>query len=94
MIYKNKSKNYIQEIQSLRGISIIFVFLFHINKEIFKFGYLGVDIFFVISGFLITKLIYEKLIINNFILNNFYISRFLRLFPALIIMILSVNLLF
>jgi peptidoglycan/LPS O-acetylase OafA/YrhL len=93
MIYKNKSKNFIQEIQSLRGISIIFVFLFHINKEIFKFGYLGVDIFFVISGFLITKLIYEKLIINNFILNNFYISRFLRLFPALIIMILSVNLL-
>ena len=80
---------YIKEIQSLRGLSVIFVFLFHINQDIFSFGYVGVDIFFVISGFVITKIIYENVKKENFNIKIFYISRFLRLFPALLLMILS-----
>ena len=40
---------YLDHIDALRALSVIFVILFHINQEIFFFGYLGVDIFFVIS---------------------------------------------
>ena len=80
---------YIKEIQSLRGISVILVFLFHINQEIFSLGYIGVDIFFVISGFVITKIIYENIETGDFNIKNFYISRFLRLFPALALMVLT-----
>ena len=58
--------NYIKEIQSLRGISIFLVFLFHLNQDYFTYGFLGVDIFFVISGFVITKTIYENLLKKKF----------------------------
>ena len=83
--------NQIMEIQALRGISIILVFLFHLNQEIFSFGYLGVDIFFVISGFIITKIIYQNLIEKKLSIRVFFISRFLRLMPALFFMIIFVS---
>jgi peptidoglycan/LPS O-acetylase OafA/YrhL len=70
-------------IQSLRALSVLFVFLYHTNIPIFSNGYLGVDIFFVISGFVITKSIFdncEKKIIN---LKNFYIKRAKRIIPNL-----------
>ena len=85
------SHNYIKEIQSLRGISIFLVFLFHLNQNYFSYGYIGVDIFFVISGFVITKMIYEKLIKKEFNLGIFYASRFLRLFPSLFFMVVIVS---
>ena len=81
-------KNYIQEIQSLRGVAIIMAFLFHINQDVFSYGYLGVEIFFVISGFVITKIIYERSVEGNFSFKNFFVSRFLRLMPALFVMVL------
>ena len=82
--------NYIKEIQSLRGISIFLVFLFHLNQEYFSYGFLGVDIFFVISGFVITKTIYENLLKKDFDLKKFYAARFLRLFPSLFVMVVTV----
>jgi peptidoglycan/LPS O-acetylase OafA/YrhL len=82
--------NYIKEIQSLRGISILLVFLFHLNQDYFPLGYLGVDVFFVISGFVITKIIYENLLERKFNLKIFYVSRFLRLFPSLFFMVVIV----
>ena len=82
--------NYIKEIQSLRGISILLVFLFHLNQDYFPYGYLGVDVFFVISGFVITKIIYENLLERKFNLKIFYVSRFLRLFPSLFFMVVIV----
>jgi peptidoglycan/LPS O-acetylase OafA/YrhL len=85
------SPNYIREIQSLRGISIILVFLFHLNQEIFSYGYLGVDVFFVISGFIITKIIHQNLIENKFSIKVFFISRFLRLIPSLFFMVIIVS---
>ena len=84
------TRNNIIEIQSLRGIAVIFVFLFHLNQELFTYGFIGVDIFFVISGFVITKIIYEKLDLNNFSFKDFYISRILRLIPALSFMVIIV----
>ena len=83
--------NQISEIQALRGISIILVFLFHLNQEIFSYGYLGVDIFFVISGFIITKIIYQNLIEKKFSIKVFFISRFLRLMPSLFFMVISIS---
>lgn len=59
----------------------------------FKSGYVGVDIFFVISGFLITKLIYTEIINKNFSLLHFYERRVRRIFPALV-MVLGISVIF
>ena len=83
----------ISEIQGLRGISILLVFLFHLNEEVFSYGYLGVDIFFVISGFIITKIISQNLIDNKFSLKIFFVSRFMRLIPSLFFMVMIVTIL-
>ena len=80
----------ISEIQGLRGVSILLVFLFHLNAEIFSYGYLGVDIFFVISGFIITKIISQNLINNRFSLKIFFTSRFMRLIPSLFFMVIII----
>ena len=46
-----------RDIQSIRAIAVLLVVGYHLNSELFKFGYLGVDIFFVISGFFIAEII-------------------------------------
>ena len=73
----------IKEIQGLRGISILLVYLFHLEAEIFSSGFLGVDIFFVISGFVISKTLVENFEKGKK-LKHFYISRLIRLYPALL----------
>ena len=72
------------DIQLLRGVAVISVLLFHLNKNLFPYGYLGVDIFFVISGFVISNLIYFQLNNKSFSFKYFYFMRFKRIFPALI----------
>mgnify|MGYP001227606213 CR=1 FL=1 len=79
------------DIQILRGIAVISVILFHLDKNIFKFGYLGVDIFFVISGFVISNLVYSKLADKTFSLRDFFYMRFRRIVPALISYLLFVQ---
>jgi len=95
------SIKYRDDIQALRGLSILAVLLFHANEEIFPNGYLGVDIFFCISGFVVTPLIlriFKKQKVaggvsdkSNFKferfknLKYFYKRRFYRLMPALAI---------
>ena len=83
------SKKYYPHVDGIRFFAVLLVILFHFNKELFPYGYLGVDIFFVISGFVITKLIYNELEQKKFNLINFYIRRFKRIMPALIFMILT-----
>ena len=67
------------DIQILRGISVLSVVFYHFDKEIFSKGYLGVDIFFLISGFLITGKILTDLENNLFSFKNFYIKRTKRI---------------
>ena len=84
---------YRPEIDSLRAISVLGVIIYHskiyfLGELFFQGGYFGVDIFFVISGYLITSIIYEDLRKNKFSLKKFYIKRCRRIFPALIFTIL------
>jgi peptidoglycan/LPS O-acetylase OafA/YrhL len=78
-----KNNFFSTEIQGLRGISILLVLFFHLYG--FKPGYLGVDIFFIISGYLISfKLINE----NNINYYNFILNRFNKLYPGILITLL------
>ncbi len=84
------NNSYKEHIQFLRAIAVIFVFLYHLKIPYFYKGYLGVDIFFVISGYVITKQLLTKYFSENKIdLKSFYISRLKRLFPALVVVCLS-----
>jgi peptidoglycan/LPS O-acetylase OafA/YrhL len=72
------------DIQGLRGIAVLAVVFFHLESTIFSGGFLGVDIFFVISGFLITHILIYDSIEKKSGIKEFYVRRFLRLFPALL----------
>jgi peptidoglycan/LPS O-acetylase OafA/YrhL len=78
-----KKVEYSNALNSLRGISVVAVFLYHANKSILPGGYLGVDIFIFISGFLISNVIISQLNSGTFTLRGFYQRRIKRLFPAL-----------
>ena len=81
----NFNTEYKNEITGLRGISVLLVILFHINEEIFFFGFLGVDIFFVISGYVITLTLHKEYSKDKKIkIISFYLRRIKRLFPSLI----------
>ena len=86
--------NYRPEIDGLRAIAVMSVLLYHaqINfygYQSFKGGYIGVDIFFVISGYLITSIILKELVITQtFAFKNFYEKRIRRILPALLFVIL------
>jgi peptidoglycan/LPS O-acetylase OafA/YrhL len=76
--------NYLKHIDGLRAVAIISVILFHLNLEYFKGGFIGVDIFFVISGFLITRWFIKRDSNKNFnLLKIFYENRIKRLIPLL-----------
>jgi peptidoglycan/LPS O-acetylase OafA/YrhL len=71
----NHSLKYNSSLDGLRGIAILLVLFFHIWPDVFSFGYVGVDIFFVLSRFLITQIIYTKLENNTFSFKEFYRNR-------------------
>lgn len=70
------------DIQALRGLAVLLVVFYHAKLFSIKSGYLGVDIFFVISGFLITQQIARQVINNSFSFKQFYLRRAWRLLPA------------
>jgi len=82
----HESKNY-HHIQILRALAVFVVIIFHLNKDLLPNGYLGVDIFFVISGFVITNSIINSYNKGTFTLLSFYTNRVKRLFPALFVVI-------
>lgn len=76
------SIKYRSEIDGLRAIAVLLVIFNHLGVNYFSGGFVGVDIFFVISGFLITSIIKQEIEENNFSFGNFYKKRVLRLAPA------------
>ncbi|MCG9512584.1 acyltransferase [Acinetobacter pittii] len=72
------------DINGLRAYAILLVVLYHFGIPGFSGGFIGVDIFFVISGFLMTKNILDKIEKNNFSLIKFYLARGIRIIPALL----------
>ena len=80
-----------QRINILRGIAVLCVLLFHTNIDIFRFGYLGVDLFFSLSGFVIYSRYFGPGA-PKFSFRDFYISRILRLGPTLILTIFLLTL--
>ena len=74
--------NFRYDIQALRGYAVLLILLFHAGIGNLSAGYLGVDIFFVISGFLITTLLVKHLDQGDFSFKEFYFRRARRLIPA------------
>jgi peptidoglycan/LPS O-acetylase OafA/YrhL len=79
--------DYRKDIDGLRAIAILPVILFHAGFEFFRGGFLGVDVFFVISGFLITSILLNEISQQRFSLITFYERRARRLLPALFIVL-------
>lgn len=78
---------YRPEIDGLRALAVMPVVFFHAGLAAFPGGFVGVDVFFVISGYLITKIIVDQLSSGSFSLTAFYQRRILRIFPALFAMV-------
>ncbi|WP_434630315.1 acyltransferase family protein [Chromobacterium sp. CV08] len=81
--------SYRPDIDGLRAVAILSVVLFHAFPGRLPGGYAGVDIFFVISGFLISSIIFKGMVNQNFSIIDFYIHRVKRIFPALIVVLLT-----
>jgi len=81
--------SYRPDIDGLRALAVLSVVLFHAFPEWIHGGFIGVDIFFVISGYIISSIILKDLENQTFSFSNFYIRRIKRIFPALLTVLIS-----
>jgi peptidoglycan/LPS O-acetylase OafA/YrhL len=79
-----------KDINGLRAIAVIAVVLFHFNASWMPGGFAGVDVFFVISGYLMTGIIFRGIEQENFSIFRFYVSRANRIIPALAVLCLAI----
>ena len=79
---------YRREIDGLRAIAVVPIVLFHAGFRMFSGGFVGVDVFFVISGYLITSILLAEMQEGSFTLTRFYARRARRLLPALLVVLL------
>ncbi len=89
---QSENKNalgYRPDIDGLRAIAVLLVITFHAYPEKIRGGFIGVDIFFVISGYLISSLLYQHLQSETFSILEFYERRIRRIFPALLTVIIT-----
>ena len=87
-----KSANAIKyrpDIDGLRAVAVMSVVAFHAFPDWIKGGFIGVDVFFVISGFLISTLIFQGIESNTFRYRDFYVKRIKRIFPALAVILFA-----
>jgi peptidoglycan/LPS O-acetylase OafA/YrhL len=84
---EQKKSQYRPDIDGLRAVAVLSVLLFHADVPLFGGGYVGVDIFFVISGFLITSILVREIQDGSFSVVGFYERRFRRLLPALFVVV-------
>lgn len=82
-----KTINYRADIDGMRAIAVLAVLFYHAFPQNLPGGFIGVDIFFVISGYLITGIIFSGLEKGDFSLKDFYFRRIRRIFPALIVIL-------
>lgn len=80
---------YRADIDGLRAIAVLSVVIFHAFPNMLKGGFIGVDIFFIISGFLISTIIFSNLDSGNFSFVEFYSRRIKRIFPALLLVLIA-----
>jgi peptidoglycan/LPS O-acetylase OafA/YrhL len=80
---------YLPEIDGLRAIAILAVLMFHFDRQIFGGGFVGVDIFFVISGFLITSILLNDINQGRFSILRFYQRRIARIAPAFFVVLVA-----
>ena len=83
LIHNQANMKYRGEIDGLRALAVISVILFHAGFKVLGGGFVGVDIFFVISGYLITTIIFAEINDGSFSLASFYERRARRILPAL-----------
>src|SRR5438045_534304 len=83
--------HYRPDVDGLRGIAVVPVVLYHYGVPGFGGGFVGVDVFFVISGYLITELIYAEMRAGRFSIVHFYERRIRRIFPALFALLFFVT---
>ncbi len=81
------AENYRPDIDGLRAIAVSAVVIHHAFPALFPGGFIGVDIFFVISGYLISSIILDKLAVSRFSFADFYARRVKRIFPALFLVL-------
>lgn len=81
--------HYRPDIDGLRAFAISSVILFHAFPKMLPGGFIGVDIFFVISGFLISSILFRGFLYSGFSFSGFYVGRLLRLMPALLIVLFT-----
>jgi peptidoglycan/LPS O-acetylase OafA/YrhL len=81
---------YLPVLDGLRAIAVLSVFIFHLEPAMLPGGFVGVDIFFVLSGFLITRIIHRDLTTGQFSLSRFYQRRIARIAPPLFLMCAAV----
>lgn len=80
-----KHLNYRADIDGLRAVAVLSVVIFHAFPAVMPGGFVGVDVFFVISGFLISTIIFKEIDKGSFTFYDFYARRIRRIFPALIV---------
>ena len=87
---KNSNFSYQKEFDIFRAISVILVILFHLNDDLFFFGFVGVDIFFVVSGFVITQSLFNYYSVSGYngFITNFFFRRIKRIYPALLLVLI------
>ncbi|MEH2519016.1 peptidoglycan/LPS O-acetylase OafA/YrhL [Bradyrhizobium sp. AZCC 1610] len=82
--------NYRPDIDGLRAFAVVSVVLYHAFPKVITGGYVGVDVFFVISGFLISKILFAEITEHRFTFRAFYGRRIRRIFPALAVCLVAV----
>lgn len=83
--------NFRNDIQGLRALAVLLVFTFHLSSGLMPGGFIGVDMFFIISGYLVTSIVYNKINKQKFSIIEFYEGRIKRIVPAYLFLLLIVS---